>query len=69
MQLITIQQAANRCAISARMIRKIIRKKELPMVRVGRCVRIREDDVDALIRRGYNGHGALETAAKGKGQS
>ena len=69
MQLITIQQAANRCAISARMIRKIIKTAELPMVRVGRCVRIREDDVEALIRRGYNGHAALEPAAKRKEQS
>ncbi len=31
------------------------RNAELPVVRVGRCVRLREDDVDALIRRGYTG--------------
>jgi excisionase family DNA binding protein len=55
MQLLTICQAASRCAISARMIRKLIAKKELPMVRVGRCVRLREDDVEALVRRGYSG--------------
>ena len=48
-------QAASRCAISARMVRKLITKTELPMVRVGRCVRLREDDVEALIRRGYTG--------------
>jgi excisionase family DNA binding protein len=55
MQLITISEAASRCAISARMIRKLIAKSELPVVRVGRCVRLREDDVDALVRRGYTG--------------
>jgi excisionase family DNA binding protein len=55
MQLITMSQAASRCAISARMIRKLIAKAELPVVRVGRCVRLREDDVEAMIRRGYSG--------------
>jgi excisionase family DNA binding protein len=58
MQLITIPEAATRCAISVRMIRKLIAKAELPVVRVGRCVRLREDDVDALVRRGYTGHKA-----------
>jgi excisionase family DNA binding protein len=53
MQLITISQAANRCAISARMVWKLIQRTELPVVRVGRCVRLREDDVEALVRRGY----------------
>ncbi len=55
MQLITISQAASRCAISARMIRKLIEKTDLPVVPVGRCVRLREDDVEAFIRRGYTG--------------
>ena len=55
MQLITISQAASRCAISSRMIRKLIEKTDLPVVRVGRCVRLREDDVEAFIRRGYTG--------------
>lgn len=64
MQLITISQAASLCAISNRMVRKLIAKAELPIVRVGRCVRLREDDVEALIRRGYTGHLTLETAAK-----
>ena len=58
MQLITIPQAADRCAISTRMVRKLIAKTELPVVRVGRCVRLREDDVEALIRRGYTGRDA-----------
>lgn len=55
MQLVTVLQAANRCAVSTRMIRKLIAANELPSVRVGRCVRLREDDVDALLRRGYTG--------------
>ena len=55
MQLVTVLQAANRCAVSPRMIRKLIATNELPSVRVGRCVRLREDDVEALLRRGYTG--------------
>jgi len=63
MQLLTVSQAASRCAISARMIRKLIEKTELPAVRVGRCVRLREDDVEALIRRGYTGRNCDEQLA------
>jgi excisionase family DNA binding protein len=55
MNLITVSQAATKCAISSRMIRKLITMRELPAVRVGRCVRLRDDDVEALIRRGYSG--------------
>ena len=62
MQLLTINQAASRCAVSSRMIRKLIEKTDLPAVRVGRCVRLREDDVDALIRRGYTGSRAHKEA-------
>lgn len=58
MQLITIPQAASRCAVSTRMIRKLIEKAELPVVRVGRCVRLRVDDIEALVRRGYTGRSA-----------
>ena len=62
MQLLTIQETASRCAISTRMVRKLITMTELPAVRVGRCVRLREDDVEALIRRGYTGSGAHKDA-------
>lgn len=63
MQLITVSQAASRCAISTRMIRKLIAKTELPAVRVGRCVRLRDDDVEALIRRGYTGRSSNKLRA------
>jgi len=63
MQLLTVSQAASRCAISARMIRKLIEKAEIPVVRVGRCVRLREDDLAALIRRGYTGRNSDEQQA------
>jgi hypothetical protein len=42
------------------MIRKLIALSQLPSVRVGRCLRLRADDVEALIRRGYTGYQANE---------
>lgn len=55
MQLITVRETADRCSISPRMVQKLIKQAELPIVRVGRCVRLREDDVEAFIRRVYSG--------------
>lgn len=66
MQLITIPQAASKCSVSIRMIRKLIDSTELPVVRMGRCVRLREDDLDALVRRGYTGQSCNEQLAAAK---
>lgn len=55
MQLNTIGQAADRLAVSSATIRRLIATAELPIVRVGRCVRLREEDVQALIERGCSG--------------
>lgn len=55
MQLNTIRQTATRLSVSTATIRRLVEKAALPVVRVGRCVRLREDDVEALIRRGYWG--------------
>jgi excisionase family DNA binding protein len=63
MRLNTIRQAAARLAVSTATIRRLIEKAELPAVRVGRCLRLREDDVDALVRRGYTGKCETNSAA------
>lgn len=55
MQLNTIRQAATRLSVSTATIRRLIEKAVLPTIRVGRCVRLREDDVEALIRHGCTG--------------
>lgn len=55
MQLSTIGQVADRLAVSSATIRRLIAMAKLPIVRVGRCVRLREEDVQALIRRGCTG--------------
>ena len=56
MQLHTISEVAQRLAVSSPTIRRLIARAELPTVRVGRCLRLRDDDVEALIRRGNTGH-------------
>ena len=66
MQLLTIQQAASRCALSPRMIRKLITMTKLPAVKIGRCVRLREDDLEALIRAGYMPMRDTETSQTGQ---
>lgn len=50
MQLYTLGQVAQRLAVSKATIRRLIALAELPTVRVGRCIRLSEDDVQCLIR-------------------
>lgn len=52
-QLLTIQQAHERLAISKRSLRRLISTGELPAYRVGslpQAVRIDSDDLDTLCR-------------------
>jgi excisionase family DNA binding protein len=56
MRLNTINEVAQRLAVSSPTVRRLIARAELPTVRVGRCLRLRDDDVEALIRRGYTGY-------------
>ncbi|MGE0277558.1 MAG: helix-turn-helix domain-containing protein [Nitrospiraceae bacterium] len=49
MQLQTIRHAAARLAVSPVTVRRLIAANVLPFVRIGRCVRVRAEDVNALI--------------------
>ena len=51
MQLINTSSVAKELSVSCRMVRILLKAGELPAVRVGRCLRFREEDVDAFIRR------------------
>ncbi len=51
-QLVTVPQAADRLKVSPATIRKWIFYRRLPFVKVGRSVRLREADVEALISFG-----------------
>lgn len=55
MQLSTINEVADRLKLSTRKVHQLIHSGHLPKVQIGRSVRIREDDLAALVRRGYSG--------------
>ncbi len=52
-KLLRISDVADRLAVSPLTVRKWVFQKRLPIVRVGRAVRVREEDLDALVRLGY----------------
>ena len=49
MQLLTVSEVAQRLRLSERQIRRMIADGRIPVVRLGRAVRIREEVVRALI--------------------
>ena len=59
MTLLTIKDAAERIKMSRGWIKKAIRDNELDVVRFGRAVRIRPEDLDAYIRRKIEGTSQL----------
>ncbi len=51
--LITVREAAQRLTVSRRTVARLLASRELPHVRIGRAVRVREVDVAEFIRRHY----------------
>lgn len=51
-QLLTIEEAAARLSVSIRNIRHQIYRRQLPIVKVGRLVRIDAGDLEEFIERG-----------------
>ena len=52
-QLLTIPQAADRLALAPTTLRKWLRLRKLNCVRIGRAVRLRESDIEAIARVGF----------------
>jgi excisionase family DNA binding protein len=52
-KLLTVRQAAEFLALRPSTIRKMIFERRLPVVRIGRSVRIKESDLDGIVRDGY----------------
>ena len=52
-QLITVFRAAELLALKPSTIRKMILQRRLSVVRIGRAVRIREGDLETIVREGY----------------
>jgi excisionase family DNA binding protein len=49
--LLSLSEAAERLAVSTRTLRRMIARGELVGFRVGRTVRVRAEDVQALVQR------------------
>lgn len=49
MKLLTLAQVAEQLALSVPMIRKLVASGQLPVVRIGRSVRVADVDVDAFV--------------------
>ena len=52
-QLLKPETVAQRLGVSLATVRKWVFLRRLPVVRVGRAVRVRAEDLEALIRAGY----------------
>lgn len=50
--LVTVAVAAERLAVSRSLIRKMLKVGQLTRVRIGRCVRVRVDELEALVAVG-----------------
>jgi excisionase family DNA binding protein len=61
--LFTVADVAAHLQLSSRTIRRLIAKKKLPVVRIGRAVRVRAEAVEALL------NGQEMTGADNNGQN
>lgn len=52
-RLLTVPEAAEKLALSSPTIRKMIFQHKLSVVRIGRAVRIKESDLEVIVRTGY----------------
>jgi excisionase family DNA binding protein len=48
-RLLTVRDVQDRLSVSRSMAWKLVYSGQLPYVKIGRCVRVRESDVAALI--------------------
>jgi excisionase family DNA binding protein len=49
-QLLTLEDACERLQVSEATIRRLVKDGELRVVRIGRAIRVRPEDLDAFIR-------------------
>ena len=53
--LLSAEEVADLLSLSVRTVRRMIASGEIPIVRIGRSVRIRRVDIEALIGRNLTG--------------
>ncbi len=51
-KLLTIEQVAASLSVCTKTVRRLVRREELPQVRIGRCVRFRLSDVKQILAHG-----------------
>lgn len=51
-RLLTVEEAADYLSVSVRFIRRIIHERRIPVVRLGRHVRLAEPDLEAFVAAG-----------------
>jgi len=55
--LLTVQEVAGLLSVSQRTVRRMIAAGEFPVLRLGRAIRVRRIDIEALIGRRIDGGG------------
>ena len=53
-RLMTIAEVSSQLALKPSTIRKMIFQKRISVVRIGRSVRIKEEDVEKMVVNGYH---------------
>ena len=51
--LMTVLEVAVRLGLKPATIRKMIFQRRIPVVRIGRSVRFKPEDIDKIVREGY----------------
>ena len=65
MRLLRVTEAAESLAVAASTVYALIDREDLPHVRIGRAIRVREDDLQAYVERESVGRGRRETEGQG----
>jgi excisionase family DNA binding protein len=52
-KLLNVREAAEFLSLRPSTVRKMILQRRLPVVRIGRSVRIKEIDLEGIVRDGY----------------
>ena len=64
-KLLTVPDVAERLAVSPRTVKRVLARGELPVVRVGRLVRVRDEDLHRFLAARTYALGSATVAAGG----
>jgi excisionase family DNA binding protein len=67
--LLTVDEAAEILSLSPRTLSRLVRQGEIPIVRVGRLVRVRTADIHAWVERQAGSWGEAPSHGKPIGES